>query len=103
MLTNELTREMHAASLKAGAKRWLDPKQNRVASPHGCYAVRSKICAGTRDEVSELALAHVNSDETRAAFAGDELLSLRVWLMRDWARYCLSAPRPSAAETAASS
>lgn len=40
------------------------------------------------DEVSELQLAHVNSDATRAAYARDELLPQRVKLMRDWARFC---------------
>lgn len=39
------------------------------------------------DEVSELALAHVNSDATRAAYARDELLELRVELMRMWSEY----------------
>ena len=43
------------------------------------------------DEVSELALAHVNSDATRAAYARDELLPQRVKLMRAWAKFCHSA------------
>lgn len=40
------------------------------------------------DEISELALAHVNSDSTRAAYARDELLPKRERLMRDWAKFC---------------
>jgi len=40
------------------------------------------------DEVSELALAHVNSDATRAAYARSELLDKRRQLMGDWERYC---------------
>jgi integrase len=40
------------------------------------------------DEVSELALAHVNNDATRAAYARDELLPQRTRLMRDWAKFC---------------
>ncbi len=40
------------------------------------------------DEVSELALAHVNSDATRAAYARDELLPQRARLMAEWSRYC---------------
>jgi integrase len=40
------------------------------------------------DEVSELALAHVNSDATRAAYARDELLPQREKLMVDWANFC---------------
>ena len=40
------------------------------------------------DEISELALAHVNSDATRAAYARDELLPQRARLMADWATFC---------------
>jgi integrase len=40
------------------------------------------------DEVSELALAHVNSDATRAAYARSELLDKRRLLMGDWQQYC---------------
>ena len=44
---------------------------------------------GTRytDEASELALAHVSSDATRAAYARDELLPERARLMAEWAEY----------------
>ena len=44
---------------------------------------------GTRftDEASELALAHVSSDATRAAYARDELLPERTRLMADWADF----------------
>ncbi|SNC74489.1 Integrase [Marinobacter sp. es.048] len=41
-----------------------------------------------RDEVSELALAHVNSDATRAAYARSELIDKRRLLMADWERFC---------------
>lgn len=39
------------------------------------------------DEVSELALAHVNSDVTRAAYARDELLEQRAEMMEQWAAF----------------
>jgi integrase len=39
------------------------------------------------DEVSELALAHVNSDATRAAYARSELIDKRRQLMQEWERY----------------
>lgn len=42
------------------------------------------------DEVSELALAHVNSDKTRVAYARDQLLDARRRLMNEWAAYCFS-------------
>lgn len=40
------------------------------------------------DELSELALAHVNNDATRAAYARDELLEERRPMMQAWAEYC---------------
>lgn len=61
------------------------------AVPHG-FRSTFKDWARTRtaypDEVSELQLAHVASDATRAAYARDALLAQRTRLMRDWARFC---------------
>jgi len=61
------------------------------ATPHG-FRSTFKDWARSRtayaDEVSELALAHVNSDATRAAYARDELLPQRKRLMADWASFC---------------
>lgn len=60
------------------------------ATPHG-FRSSFKDWARNRtayaDEVSELALAHVNSDATRAAYARDELLPQRTKLMADWAKF----------------
>lgn len=39
------------------------------------------------DEVSELALAHVNSDETRAAYARSQLIEKRRTLMNEWEKF----------------
>ena len=60
--------------------------------PHGFRSsfkdwARNKATAA--DEVSELALAHVNSDATRAAYARDELLPQRTRMMQAWAEFCL--------------
>ena len=40
------------------------------------------------DDVTELALAHVHSDSTRAAYARDGLVDKRRLLMTDWANFC---------------
>lgn len=40
------------------------------------------------EEVCELALAHVNSDRTRAAYARSELIDKRRKLMNEWERFC---------------
>lgn len=68
------------------------------ATPHGLARSSFKDWARNKatypDEVSELALAHVNSDSTRAAYARDELLPMRARMMSDWARF-LSQPLES--------
>lgn len=61
------------------------------AVPHGfrsSFKDWARSSTSYADEVSELALSHVNSDATRAAYARDELLQKRSLLMRDWAAFC---------------
>ena len=61
------------------------------AVPHGFRSTFKDWCRSTTsfpDEVSELALAHVSNDATRAAYARDELLQQRGLLMVAWAKYC---------------
>lgn len=62
------------------------------AVPHGFRSSFKDWCrnlaTGYADEVSELALAHVSTDATRAAYARDELLEPRRKLMMEWAAYC---------------
>jgi integrase len=67
------------------------------AVPHGfrsTFKDWARSCTRYPDEASELALAHVNSDQTRAAYARDELLPMRRRLMDDWARF-LAEPMTS--------
>lgn len=40
------------------------------------------------DEITELALAHVNNDQTRAAYARSKLIERRRLLMQEWASFC---------------
>jgi integrase len=66
------------------------------AVPHGfrsTFKDWARSSTAYPDEVSELALAHVSSDATRAAYARDELLPKRVLLMRDWAKFCGTIPK----------
>lgn len=72
-------------------------RMNVDAVPHGfrsTFKDWSRSCTRYPDEASELALAHVNSDGTRAAYARDELLPMRRRLMDDWARF-LAEPMTS--------
>lgn len=61
------------------------------ATVHGfrsCFKDWARSMTRYADEVSELALAHVNSDQTRSAYARDMLLPQRAAMMGDWARFC---------------
>lgn len=72
------------------------------AVPHGfrsSFKDWARSTTAYADEVSELALAHVSTDATRAAYARDELLPLRTRLMRDWGNYC-DVPEPPATKSA---
>jgi len=104
MTLSKLLKDLHAAQVKAHQPGYTDPDQrDRIATPHGTARSTFKdwsrkstarvISDGNRssfpDEWAELALAHVNTDKTRAAYARDELLEERRELMQTWAAYCL--------------
>jgi integrase len=60
------------------------------ATPHGfrsSFKDWARTMTQYADEVSELCLAHVDSDSTRAAYARDGLLDLRRKMLKDWANY----------------
>lgn len=56
----------------------------------------ARSCTDFADEVSELALAHVNSDATRAAYARDQLIPQRAKLLAAWATYAATVQKPGA-------
>ena len=67
--------------------------------PHGFRSSFKDWCRSSTaypDEVSELAMAHVNNDATRSAYARDELLPQRQRLMAEWAKYCSTVRRKAA-------
>ena len=69
------------------------------AVPHGfrsSFKDWARSSTSYADEVSELALAHVNNDATRAAYARDELIPQRTKLMADWARFINNPAKRSA-------
>lgn len=77
-------------------------RMNVEATPHGfrsSFKDWARSVTAYADEISELALAHVNSDATRAAYARDELLPQRARLMTDWAKFCQEGLPDSASIT----
>jgi len=69
--------------------RWRDA-ENRPIVPHGFRAsFRGWTRAhGWQDHLGELALAHVDKDKVRAAYARDDLLEERREMMVAWGEYC---------------
>ena len=91
MTITAVIRRMHEANIKAGGDGYTDPNQgHNTVTAHGfrsAFKDWARSCTAFADEVSELALAHVASDATRAAYARDELIEQREALMADWARF----------------
>jgi integrase len=93
---NDLIKRLHDARLKDKQEGFFDPNREKVATAHGMrstFTDWARTSTNYPTEAQELALAHVNTDATRAAYARDELLEIRRRMMRDWSRYC---DRPSA-------
>ena len=76
------------------SNNFLSALLKRMDQPATAHGFRSTFKDWARertayaDEVSELALAHVNSDATRAAYARSDLLDKRRQLMGHWEQYC---------------
>ena len=88
---NNVVKQIHDTRVKANLAGYLDPKREQIATVHGMrstFTDWARTLTNYSIEAQELALAHVNTDATRAAYARDELLDIRRRLMRDWARFC---------------
>jgi integrase len=89
----KLIKTMHEQCKNHMGGGYLDPQSERVATPHGMrssFKEWARNQSGFADEVSELQLAHVSTDATRAAYARDSLLEQRRELMLLWESHCTS-------------
>ena len=88
---SELVVGMHEADVAKGGIGYLDPKQNRVATPHGFRSTFRDWAAEVACvpwEIAEHALAHKLKDAAEAAYQRGELLVKRAVLMEQWASFC---------------
>ncbi|MCW8086604.1 tyrosine-type recombinase/integrase [Sabulicella glaciei] len=85
---------------EASAPLWVD-KEGRAIVPHGFRATFKgwTLARGYPDHLGERALAHVDHNEARAAYARDDLLEERRPMMEAWAAFC-TAPAASVADLA---
>ncbi len=96
MALSQLVRGMATDGLgEDDLPRWRDD-ENRAVVPHGFRATFKSWArsSGIEDHLSEIALAHVDKDKTRAAYAREDLLNERRPMMEAWARHC-TAPKAS--------
>jgi integrase len=99
MALSMLVRGMAEGDLKEGeAPRWRDP-DGRVVVPHG---FRTSFRGWTRakgwpDHLGEIALAHIDKDRVRAAYARDDLLNERRPMMEAWATWSSTTEAQSVA------
>lgn len=95
MALSMLVRALAKDGLAEGeAPRWRDP-DGRVVVPHG---FRTSFRGWTRargwpDHLGEIALAHVDRDRVRAAYARDDLMEERRPIMIAWTECCCRADR----------
>lgn len=89
-------KRMNAEDAEKGGSGYVDVKQDdRVVSAHGFRSTFAEWARRQRDfpdELSELAHAHVNDDETRVAYKRDQLFDLRVKLMARWSEFLNTLP-----------
>lgn len=91
MALSMLARGMALDGLPAGTNpRWRDP-EGRAVVPHGFRATfRGWTRAhGWADYLGELALAHVDPNKVRLAYAREDMLEERRPMMDEWGKYCL--------------
>jgi len=71
--------------------RWRD-SENRAVDLHGFRTSFKSWCRTNNypDELSELALAHIDKDKTRRAYAREDLLEERQPMMEAWGELCTS-------------
>jgi integrase len=102
---SELIDGMHEADLKRGGIGYFDPKQNRIATPHGFRSTFRDWAAEVAffpREVIEHALAHKLKDAAEAAYQRGKIFMKRAALMELWAAFCneLTPQLPSFREIA---
>lgn len=92
--------DMHDAAIKAGAKGWVDPKENhRRIVPHGfrsSFSDWASEVSNHNHEVKEMALAHTLDSKVEAAYRRGDLFQKRIALMQDWADFIYQRKKTSA-------
>ena len=93
---NLTVKEIHQADIKAGGNGFIDPETGKVATAHGMRAAFKDWATevgNVEDYVSELALSHIDTSSTRAAYKRGQLIPKRRKLMKAFEKYLSSLSR----------
>ena len=85
--------------MNEGRPRWMDPKSNAQAVPHGFRSTFRDWCAEQTHfpaEMAEIALAHTVGDKVEAAYRRGDMFEKRRAMMQAWAEWCLQEPQDKA-------
>lgn len=101
MHNHQVVFTMAGRELSIDTMRMMMRRMGNTETPHGFRSTFKEWAraSGWEDELSELALAHLDSNEVRAAYARDDRLEARRPMMQAWAAY-LAGKQPTPAATA---
>lgn len=90
---NNTVKDIHEIDVKAGRAGFLDPESGRIATAHGMRSAFKDWATEihhAEDYVSELALSHIDTSSTRAAYKRGQLIPKRRRLMNAFEKYLAS-------------
>lgn len=90
---NNVVKDIHDIDLRNGGNGFLDSESGKIATAHGMRAVFKDWATEINhaaDEVSELALSHIDTSSTREAYKREQLVPKRRKLMNAYEKYLSS-------------
>jgi hypothetical protein len=79
---NNVVKDIHDIDLRNGGNGFLDSESGKIATAHGMRAVFKDWATEINhaaDEVSELALSHIDTSSTREAYCSSPHLNRTPW------------------------
>jgi integrase len=90
---NNTVKDVHDIDAKAGGAGFLDPESGKIATAHGMRAGFKDWAtevSHVEDYISELALSHIDTSSTRAAYKRGQMIPKRRKLMNAFEKYLSS-------------
>lgn len=90
---NNTVKDIHEIDIKTEGNGFLDPESGKIATAHGMRSSFKDWATEinhAEDYVSELALSHIDTSSTRAAYKRGQLIPKRRKLMNAFEKYLSS-------------